>query len=197
MRDTKPKYIFVHPTLLPVLLSAFTILRLSKSDATHRIILISPSAQSQNQPEYYLTLPTLLAHSLSRTPSSFKEQDFSGKKAHETIFIYYSSGTTGLPKGVELTHHNITSVMNACRSWGSGFLPGSNLEGDGKDVFIAVLPFYHVYGNAMVITFPLMIGVPAVIVPGFEPNLFLGCISRYRVTVSSLPIFNHIILTFF
>jgi acyl-CoA synthetase (AMP-forming)/AMP-acid ligase II len=85
----------------------------------------------------------------------------------------YSSGTTGLAKGVVLTHRTI--VSNVCQmnqvfaNWPVG-------------VRLAFLPMFHIYGFTVVTLCGLARGGKLVTVPRFEPESFLQAISKYRVT---------------
>jgi acyl-CoA synthetase (AMP-forming)/AMP-acid ligase II len=60
---------------------------------------------------------------------------------NQLAFLVYSSGTTGLPKGVMLTHQNITSNLRQIHAGESGNLTWQN------DKILAFLPFYHIYGR--------------------------------------------------
>lgn len=72
----------------------------------------------------------------------------------DTAAIFYTSGTTGPPKGVPLTHHNLTSNAEAVIS----------LElADNTDRFLVPLPFHHVYPFAVGILIPLTLGAPIVV----------------------------------
>jgi acyl-CoA synthetase (AMP-forming)/AMP-acid ligase II len=85
----------------------------------------------------------------------------------------YSSGTSGLPKAVMLTHRNIvTNVSQIAQaiSW-----PESGIS-------LAFLPMFHIYGFTVVLLGGLMTGMTLVTIPRFEPELFLKTLQDHRVT---------------
>jgi acyl-CoA synthetase (AMP-forming)/AMP-acid ligase II len=85
----------------------------------------------------------------------------------------YSSGTTGLPKGVELTHANL--VTNARQSQAA-------LGWREDDVVLAVAPFFHAIGGNIVLPSGLAAGATLVTLPRFDLEGFLQTIQRHRVT---------------
>jgi acyl-CoA synthetase (AMP-forming)/AMP-acid ligase II len=92
--------------------------------------------------------------------------------AEDVVALPYSSGTTGLPKGVMLTHRNL--VANICQ-----YLAVAMREGDRV---IAVLPFFHIYGLLVMMNAPLVRGATVVTMPRFELAEFLRVIQDYRIT---------------
>lgn len=97
--------------------------------------------------------------------------------AKDLAALPYSSGTTGVSKGVMLTHRNL--VANMCQLKGSNTLCRSISE---KDTLIAVLPFYHIYGMGVIMNYALSQGARIVILPKFDLEEFLGAIQKYGVT---------------
>jgi acyl-CoA synthetase (AMP-forming)/AMP-acid ligase II len=93
--------------------------------------------------------------------------------ATDLVALPYSSGTTGLPKGVMLTHRNL--VANLCQ-----VAPGIR-QNDGERV-IAVLPFFHIYGLVWLMNLPLYFGDTVVTMPRFDLAEFLRVIQDYRIT---------------
>ncbi len=91
----------------------------------------------------------------------------------DVAVLPYSSGTTGLPKGVMLTHYNITS--NILQTLGTK-------EITEEDVVLAFLPFFHIYGMTVLMNVTLAAGATLVIMPRFEMDLFLKLIQEYKVT---------------
>lgn len=94
--------------------------------------------------------------------------------AEDVVALPYSSGTTGLAKGVMLTHRNL--VANLCQ------MEPSRLVTD-RDVVIGVLPFYHIYGLTVILAQGLANGATIVSLPRFDFAQFLQTMQDWRVTV--------------
>ncbi len=98
----------------------------------------------------------------------------------DVVVLPYSSGTTGLPKGVMLTHHNL--VANLCQLEG---VTTTELVAEG-DVALGVLPFFHIYGLLVIMNRCLCSGATVVTMPRFDMEQFLSLIERYRVNYAPL-----------
>lgn len=100
----------------------------------------------------------------------------------DTILIPYSSGTTGVPKGVQLTHRNMNATVAAISFYYGNYVwPKIGIDGNLEDQYLLLLmPFYHVYGQSLVI-YGLMDGMTSVIMKAFEPELFCASIQKYKV----------------
>ena len=85
----------------------------------------------------------------------------------------FSSGTTGISKGVMLTHRNLVANMEQIRSV-------HRIGAD--DVLVGVLPFFHIYGQTVVLNLGLSQGATIVVMPRFEMGQFLDLLERHRVT---------------
>ncbi|WP_431047685.1 4-coumarate--CoA ligase family protein [Streptomyces sp. P1-3] len=93
--------------------------------------------------------------------------------AVDVAVLPYSSGTTGAPKGVMLTHRNVATNM----------AQRSALVATGPDDrVLAVLPFFHSYGQAVLMNGPLGSGSCVVVLPRFDLGRMLAAVARYRVT---------------
>ncbi len=91
----------------------------------------------------------------------------------DTAIILYTSGTTGRPKGVELTAANLVDTT-------ASFLPVLSLT--EEDRFGTALPLFHVYGQAVVMNTVLVTGASLSLLSPFEPTQMLEMIRRDRLT---------------
>jgi len=91
----------------------------------------------------------------------------------DLAYLPYSSGTTGLPKGVMLTGRNL--VANLCQI-------RAVHQVREADVLLAALPWWHIFGLQACLNLGLREGATIVTMPRFEPREFLRLVERHRVT---------------
>ncbi len=94
--------------------------------------------------------------------------------ATDLVVLPYSSGTTGLQKGVMLSHRNLVANIEQTLA-GLGGLHES-------DVIMGVLPFFHIYGMVVVMSLTLRMGSTVVSMPRFDLPQFLGLVQEHRAT---------------
>jgi acyl-CoA synthetase (AMP-forming)/AMP-acid ligase II len=97
--------------------------------------------------------------------------------SEDLVVLPYSSGTTGLPKGVMLTHRNL--VANLCQIEGI-------IDVRDDDVILGVLPFFHIYGMTVVMSAVLNNGGTVVTMPRFDLEGFLSLMQNYKITQTFL-----------
>ena len=95
----------------------------------------------------------------------------------DIVVLPYSSGTTGLPKGVMLTHHNLVSNLRQM----------DDLEYfNESDTLICALPLFHIYGLVVILNMGLHMGATIVTMARFELEDFLRAARDYGVTLAHL-----------
>ncbi|HUA46670.1 MAG TPA: 4-coumarate--CoA ligase family protein [Solirubrobacteraceae bacterium] len=99
--------------------------------------------------------------------------------ADDLVALPYSSGTTGLHKGVMLTHRNL--VANVCQCTYPAASPKTPAQ-FSQERAIAVLPFFHIYGLVVIMNIPLFRGATVVTMPRFDMAEFLRVIQDYGIT---------------
>ncbi len=97
-------------------------------------------------------------------------------KMDETALLQYTGGTTGVAKGVILTHRNLTANAYQCKAW----FPTLK---DGEEVFMLAIPIFHCYGMTAGMTFALAMAASMVLVPKFEVAQVLKAVDKYGVGI--------------
>nr|QTO31280.1 4-coumarate-CoA ligase [Ocimum kilimandscharicum] len=100
-------------------------------------------------------------------------------RGEDTAALPFSSGTTGLPKGVMLSHRNIITCIS---QQVDGENPANHI--DCEDRLLCVLPLFHVYSMVSVMLCSLRAGAAIVIMPRFELNELMEVIQKYKVTIA-------------
>jgi acyl-CoA synthetase (AMP-forming)/AMP-acid ligase II/esterase/lipase/1-acyl-sn-glycerol-3-phosphate acyltransferase len=96
--------------------------------------------------------------------------------ARDIAVHQYTGGTTGSPKGAQLTHANLYANAMQIRSWATA-------AKCGEEKALAVLPLFHAFGMTAVMNLSLSIGAEIVLLPNFRPTEVLEAIDRERPTI--------------
>ncbi len=113
-----------------------------------------------------------------------------GHKAEmdDTAVIIYTGGTTGVAKGVELTHRNLSYNCQQAKAWIPSFV-------DGREVVIGLLPFFHSYGLTAALNMAVFYGWCDVLIPKPDAKVCLDMMQKYKATfIPGVPtLFNAMI----
>ncbi len=100
--------------------------------------------------------------------------DISSKiDCHDVVNMQYTSGTTGFPKGVMLTHHNILN---------NGYQVGENMSYTNKDRLLLCVPLFHCFGCVLAVCAIVSHGASMVLVEDFDPLRVLAGIQKEKCT---------------
>jgi long-chain acyl-CoA synthetase len=94
----------------------------------------------------------------------------------DLALLQYTGGTTGVAKGVMLTHANLAANVEQVRAW----FPDAD---PGHEVMLAALPFFHVYGLTVCLLLGIRLCAALVLLPRFDLGQVLTAIDRYRPTL--------------
>ena len=163
-KNSNSKYVATIPALLPTIKEAA-----SKSGCVEKFIVLSDEGGLGED-------DTITYQSLVENSGLRFSHDVTLDAKEDAALIPYSSGTTGHPKGVVLTHYNVSSnIMQLTHS--------QEVLGDFYSGYLlAVLPFFHGSGMLFTMLSGLYKGSTEIIMPKFEPKLFLSLIERYKIT---------------
>ncbi|CAF4831143.1 unnamed protein product [Pieris macdunnoughi] len=103
------------------------------------------------------------------------------RNINDICFLPYSSGTTGLPKGVELTHKNI--IANCEQINEPEIMCHNETTAKHQDSVLAVLPYFHIYSASVLMFHKMSQGIKLVAVPKFQPEAFLHALEKFKVNV--------------
>jgi long-chain acyl-CoA synthetase len=108
-------------------------------------------------------------------PAFLQAETQAGPGEYRDPALYlYTSGTTGRPKGVILTHDNLLANVESCQQAG---------DFDHRDAFLCLLPFFHTYAITGTFLLPLLNGSTMVLVDRFQATKVLGLIQDHRISV--------------
>lgn len=127
---------------------------------------------NQNAPEEMFTWNELLDHGSKITDEELAERE-SLLTPEGVINMQYTSGTTGFPKGVMLTHHNIVN---------NGFLVASSMNLTNQDRLCIPVPFFHCFGCVLGVMACVSVGAAMVPIVEFDPDLVLQTVEKEKCT---------------
>ncbi|KAG7168533.1 4-coumarate--CoA ligase-like 7-like [Homarus americanus] len=157
LTHSQSKWIVVHPLILSTVQEA-----VKDIDHIKGIFILGNEAQDTVQP---------ISSLWKKAPDNWECHGVCGDKV---VHLPYSSGTTGLPKGVEITSRNWLTVLSTISR-------REYMNISDEEVILGLLPFFHVFGASMVLA-TLVHGITMVVLPRFIPDIFLNTVQNYKVT---------------
>lgn len=133
-----------------------------------RIILLGSEKDDAHRTKHWTNILKASRSSWYRRRKADPEKDLA--------FLVYSSGTTGLPKGVMLSHRNIIADLCLIKGSVGHYYTSQN------DKILGVLPFFHIYGLTGLVHQPLHRGIELVVMPAFDLKKFCEGIQKHKIT---------------
>jgi long-chain acyl-CoA synthetase len=127
-----------------------------------------PSQKVERKPNVYF-----FTELMNKYPANPPKVKINPKE--DLVALQYTGGTTGISKGAMLTHMNLVSNAIMCLEWLK--------SAEGKEVFLAVLPLFHIYGMTTGMNAPIYAAGKMIQLPRFDAVNTLQAIQKYKVTV--------------
>ena len=162
-KNSDSKIVAAVPSVLP------TVKKAAEKSGVEKIIVLDDTEQRGSNLISYRSL-------VEDTGSRFNPVSVDAK--NDIAVLPYSSGTTGLPKGVMLTHYNI--IANLCQMQHPELF---DFRQDGT-CLLGLLPFFHIYGMVVTLLSSLYCGSKMVNLSKFDGDMFLSAIQKYRINIA-------------
>ncbi|XP_015110310.1 probable 4-coumarate--CoA ligase 5 [Diachasma alloeum] len=143
-----------------------------------RLPAIVVASGSEPVPTGAINFRDLIADGIDEFEKIGEQTGIDDKK--DTVVLPYSSGTTGLPKGVELTHRNI--IANIVQNEHPEYNTDEPAFGEHQEIIPVFLPFYHIYGFVVCLHYYLRLGGKIICMPQFTPNNLLDILEKNKTS---------------
>jgi long-chain acyl-CoA synthetase len=140
----------------------------SRAEGCRHLVVAGADSGGERRREGTLSMAALIAAGEPVT-------DVADTMPDDTAVVLYTSGTTGRPKGAELTHFNLVCNAEYCAS--------SLLPLNPRTVALAALPLFHSFGQTLLQNAVLSAGGTVVLMSRFDPGAALGLMQKHRVSL--------------
>jgi long-chain acyl-CoA synthetase len=148
------------------------------TDSGAKLILVwndfAPEAVTAGEEAGVEVLPVETGPFLEMVGASDPVEEIAEVEPDDTAVVLYTSGTTGQPKGAELTHNNIRSNVESCLSL---------FDPTNEDVVFGGLPLFHIFGQTVTMNVVISVGGEVTLLPRFDADKALEIVERDKVTI--------------
>ncbi|KAI0808848.1 hypothetical protein GGR55DRAFT_187993 [Xylaria sp. FL0064] len=176
LKSSGSKALFTCPSLLDSALKAAQ----ASGIPEDKVFLLDIPGQARDP--QFKTIEDLITEGRS-LPSLEPLRWTKGQGARQPAYLCYSSGTSGLPKAVMISHHNVIANIMQIR-WHEDL--GRRQKGVETQTNIGLLPMSHIYALIVVANTSVYRGDGVVVLPRFELKIFLECIQRFKINFMHL-----------
>ncbi|KAH7317933.1 hypothetical protein BKA65DRAFT_557345 [Rhexocercosporidium sp. MPI-PUGE-AT-0058] len=184
LHDSGAKFLFTQKHLLPIALEAAREVSLPKCN----IVCMGEDADRPSKDSGVGWYPDLLEEGRKIVEQKGIKERVQVDCEKDLAFLVYSSGTTGLPKGVMLSHLNVVSNLFMLNSSEGTILHWK------RDKVLSVLPYYHIYGLQCLVHLPAYTGITTLVMSSFDLKLFCSLIQDHKISYTYVapPVVLHL-----
>lgn len=176
LKDSGARGVLVNPSNLATALEAAKLAGIPESKV-FLIPLPGDTTAPGTDPKRFLNVEDLIAAG-RKLPPLPRTKWSKGQGRQQAAYLCYSSGTSGPPKGVMVSHRNIIANIIQMTLYESTFLSRSH-----PDVILGVLPQSHIYSIILTTHVPVFRGDTVVTMAKFELMSFIDAVKKYRMTL--------------
>lgn len=166
-------------TVFPLLETAMSAAKKAGIPASKVYLLPMPGDDESKYPKEHKTFDQLLKEGES-LPELEPIKWEKGQGARQTAFLCYSSGTSGLPKGVMISHRNV--IANTIQIMMYDGVYRKKLGDGWRDVALGLLPYSHIYGLIVICHLDTYRGDTVIVLPKFDMQQYLNAIQTYKIS---------------
>ena len=169
--------VFTCAVLLETTLAATRALKIPDEKVFLIDVPLPAAASPAADPHNHRNVDQLIAEG-TQLPALDPAQWPKSQGARQPAFLCYSSGTSGLPKAVMVSHRNVITNILQIATYES---VGRKLHGVDVQTELGLLPFSHIYGLIVIAHVGTYRGDEVIVIPKFDLETFLGAIQKYRI----------------
>ncbi|CAN8099762.1 unnamed protein product [Discula destructiva] len=175
LKTTNATVLFTCAPLLETALKAAEAVKLPR----HRIFIVDTPANGYKPVDGFVSVAQLIAEG-AELPLLPKLQWIPGQGERQVAFICFSSGTSGLPKGVMISHHNIISNIVQV-----AMLENTSRDANGGPNMsvLGLLPLSHIYGLTIICHLAMWRGDEVIVLPKYDLDQMLSVIDKYSINM--------------